>query len=123
MPQTFIQRTAEQVIGLQLGQDRPAGTAAVSLYTPDSGVFAKVEKVVVVATAAGLASIFHDEDGTTYDQSTALMYDRTMAANESLIYEIDAYMNNPSGNLAVKTSVASAITFTAYGTEVRTRAR
>lgn len=123
MPQTFIQRTAGQTIGLQLGQARPSTTAAESLYSPDDGVSANIEKVVVVATAAAQASIFHDEDGSTYDQSTALMYDRTMVANESLIYEIGAYMNSGAGNIGVKTSVNSAITFTAYGTEIRTRAR
>lgn len=123
MPTTFVQRTAAQELGLQLGQSRPATTAAASLYSPADGVVAKVEKVVVVGTAAAVASIFHDENGTTYDQSTALMYDRTVAANESIIFEIGAYMNDPSGNLAVKTSVNSALTFTAYGTEIRTRAR
>lgn len=123
MPTTFIQRTAGQSIGLQLGQVRSALTTPVVLYSPDDGVSAKVEKVVVIASAAALASVFHDEDGTTYNENTALMYDRTMVANESLIFDIGAYMNNTNGNLAVRTSVANAVTFTAYGTEIRTRAR
>lgn len=125
MPQTFIQRTAGQSIGLQLGQVRPAVTTAVSLYTPADGVLTKVEKIVVANTTATAAvcNIFHDEDGTTYDQSTSLYYGKTVVGNDSLIFEVDAYMNNMNGSIGVETDTVSALTFTAYGTEIRTRAR
>lgn len=125
MPQTFIQRTAGQTIGLQLGQSRPAVTTAGSLYTPADGVFAKIEKIIVTNTTATAATcnIFHDEDGTTYDQSTALYYGKTVAGNDALIFDLCAYMNNVNGNIGVQSSVVSALTFTAYGTEIRTRAR
>lgn len=125
MPQTFIQRTASQSVGLQLGQSRPGVTTAVSLYTPDDGVYTKVEKIVVTNTTATVAacSIFHDEDGSTFDQGTALYYAKTVAGNDALIFDVNAHMNNVSGNIGVQSSVVSALTFTAYGTETRTRAR
>jgi len=124
MPQTFVQRTAAQELGRQLGQSRPAGVTADSLYSPDDGVVTTVEKLVVVNTgASALFDVYHDEDGSTYNQSTALYYSRTIVANETLLVDLGLYMNNPNGNIGVRTSVTSALTFSLYGTEIKTRAR
>lgn len=124
MPKTFVQRTAAQELGAQLGQARPADTAAVSLYSPGDGVVTTVDKLVVVCTGVtSTFDLYHDEDGTTYDQSTALYYGYTVTANATFSVDLGLYMNNPDSNIAVKTSVTSALTFSLYGTEIKTRAR
>lgn len=124
MPRTYVQRTAAQELGFQLGQSRPADTVSVSLYSPADGVVATIEKLVVVNTGASATfDVYHDEDGTTYDQSTALYYGSAITANGTLMLDLGLYMNSLSGNLAVRTTVSSALTFSLYGTEIKTRAR
>ena len=126
MPErTFVTREVRLKQARQLAQARPSDTAAASLYSPDDGVHATVKKVIVCNTsgAAALYRLFHDDDGTTYDQTTALRYDKTVQANDFADVELDIDMANSSGNLAIRTSVNSALTFTAYGEEVQMRAR
>ncbi len=61
--------------------------------------------------------VFLDDNGTTYDQTTALFYDETIAANTTRQLDLAVYMNDPDGNLAVRTSANSALTFTVFGIE------
>lgn len=125
MPRTVVTRNAQLAQGLQLGQARPGDANAASLYSPADGIVTKVTNIAVCNTTGNTPSyrIFHDEDGATYDQTTALYYDNAMAANETEIIDVEIYMANSSGNLAVRTSAASEITFTAYGEETQVRAR
>ena len=103
----------------QLGQARPAGTTAVSIYSPGAGVTAIIRNVTVTNTT-GLAanfSLYHDDDGTTYDQTTALYYTVRIEKNQTISLTAFMAMNNSSGNLAVQTDTANALTFTVYGAE------
>lgn len=104
----------------QLGQLRPLNTTAASLYSPGSNVTAIIKSVVVANTSGSSASgrIFLDDDGTTYDESTALYWDVGIDAGSTL--QIDTFwaMNDSSGNLAVRSSAASGLTFTAFGVEI-----
>jgi len=103
--------------GQQLGQSRPANTTAVSIYSPDGDEAAKIFEIIVCNTTTSDATyrIFHDEDGTTYNQTTALFYDVNLTANSTDILELNAWMNDSTGNLAVRTGTNSAITFTVNG--------
>ena len=104
----------------QLGQLRPANTTAASLYSPAASTTAII-KTITVANNTGSAAtyrIFMDDDGTTYDQSTALFYDISLAANSTDVLDSFLAMNNSSGNLAVRVGTANAITFTAFGAEI-----
>ncbi len=105
------------MIGAILAQSRPSDTTAVSVYSPASGVRAQITRVLVCETAGNTPSfrIFLDNDGTTYDQTTALFYDKAMAANNTTEIEGDWYMNG--GNLAVRTSAGNELTFTIFGIE------
>lgn len=104
----------------QLGQLRPANTTAASLYSPGAGITAIVKSVWICnTTGAGVTfRIFVDDDGTTYDETTALFWDVTIEGNTTV--ELDTFMalDDSAGNLAVRTSSASALTFTAFGAEV-----
>lgn len=109
----------------QLGQSRPGSTTAVSAYSPSSDIVSAQILTVVIANTTGSAAayrLFHDEDGTTYDQTTALAYDVSLAANSKEVINFDGlFMANSSGNFAVRTDTNDALTFTIYGREVETR--
>lgn len=104
----------------QLGQLRPANTTAASLYSPASNVTGIAKNLVVANTTATTATfrVFVDDDGTTYDQSTALFYDTPIAANTTVFVAMYLPMNNSAGNIAVRTDTANALTFTLSGAEI-----
>lgn len=103
----------------QLGQLRPADTNAASIYSPAASTDAVGLSLKVCNTTGTDATcrVFHDDDGTTYDETTALFYDVNAPANQTLTLGIGS-MDNDAGNIAVRSSTSSALTFTLYGTEM-----
>ena len=103
----------------QLGQTRPSVTTAASAYSPSS-VETTMKTVCVCNTSAGTAkfSIYHDDDGTTYDETTALFFQADIAAKTTMWLEVFIAMDDDNGNVAVQTDTANALTFTLYGAEV-----
>ena len=107
----------------QLVQSRLSGTSAASIYTPGTNKTAKVTLIVLCNTTGTAAtfSIFHDTDGTTYDQTTALYYAQSLAANTTLLVILDTesaiHMNDSVGNIAFQQGTSQAITCTLYGIE------
>lgn len=104
----------------QLGQLRPANTTAASLFTPGEAKEYRIYLIVVTNVSAGAAkaSIFHDKDGTTYDQTTALVYEHSISAGSSpleLEYRHGISGYEAAGNLGVQTDTANALNFTCYG--------
>ena len=104
----------------QLGQHRINSTTATSLYSPGASTTAII-KSIVVCNQSGVARTFRlflDDDGTTYDQTTALYFDVAIAIDTTV--QIDTFwpMNNSAGNLATSNSVADSLTFTAFGVEI-----
>ena len=104
----------------QLGQLTPANTTAASLYSPAASTETLIKSIVICNTSSGAVTyrVFHDDDGTTYDTTTALYYDVSLAANTSIVLEFNLVMNDSTGNLAIRTSVADDLTFTCYGAEI-----
>lgn len=104
----------------QLGQLRPANTTAASLYSPGTGVTTRVELIVVCNQSGSSAKyrIFMDDNGTTYDQTTALFYDILLGADQSDSIEGSYFMDDVDGNLAVRTDTNNALTFTCFGREL-----
>jgi hypothetical protein len=99
----------------QLAQARENSTSAVSIYQSNVGETVQVFiKVANVSDASANVSVYHDQNGTTYDQSTALVYNLKLVPGELL--EVDhIFVNNPSGHIAYQSSVANALTATVYG--------
>lgn len=99
----------------QLAQARENSTNAVSVYQSNVGETVQLFiKVVNVVSEIAYVRIFHHQAGSTYDQSTALIYDRKI--NPGDLFELDhVFVNNPSGNIAYRSSVANALTITVYG--------
>lgn len=105
-----------------LGQVRPSDTTAVSIYSPGASVVGTVKSIEICNTSSGDADyrIFLDADGTTYDEGTALRWDITVPVKGAKSFNVWWPLNNSSGNIAVRTSVANALTFTFLGFEVDT---
>ena len=106
-------------IGTVLGQSRPSDTTAASIYSPPVNAAAKITRIVVCNTAATSQTfrIFLDHDGTTYDENTALFWDIVTPTDTTVEIEGDWFMTDDSGNLAVRSDLASAFTFTVFGME------
>lgn len=106
-------------VGRILAQSRPGNTTAVSVHSPLASSYTKITRVIVCNTASTTQKfrIFLDNDGTTYDETTALFWDITVPTDTTVEIEGDWWIDNSSGNLAVRTDSASAFTFTVFGTE------
>jgi len=104
----------------QLAQARENSTNAVSVYSPAASTTGIVRTIVLCNTSGADATfrIFLDDDGSTYDESTALFWDEDLLANQTLQLDVYYPMNDASGNLAYRSSVANAITITIAGAEV-----
>jgi len=104
----------------QLGQLRPANTTAVSIYSPGASTETIIKSITVTNVSGSDAKyrIFHDDDGTTYDEDTSLFWDVLLFKETAHVLEINVMMDDATGNLAVRTDTADAINFTCYGSEV-----
>jgi len=105
----------------QLGQARPGSTNPESLYSMADPVRKWIGKKLVIANTSGATAtfrVFHDDDGSTYNQTTALFYDHVIAAGTTISDTGFMAGDNTSGNFAVRSSVADALTFTLYGAEI-----
>ena len=99
----------------QVAQARENSTNAVSVYAGAANT--EVQCFVTVCnTTSGdvLLRLFHDKDGTTYDENTALVWDVIVEPGQ--VFDKDKiFINGNSGNLAYRSSVANALTITVYG--------
>lgn len=107
----------------KLAKDRPSGTSATSIFSPSGSKQYLIDLVIVANTtnSSKKFSIYHDESGTTYDETTALYDDIIVPGNTT--FEIDfggrgIPMISSDENLAVKTGTANAFNFSVYGTEL-----
>ena len=100
-----------------LAQARPAGTAAVSGYAKPTKQLITITHIVICNTTALSAncSLFFDSDGTTYDQTTALVYAQPIGANGTTIFDITFTMEVDGGNIGIQTGTGSALTFNIFG--------
>lgn len=103
------------------GRARPADALATVLFNNTTGLPVEITRIVVcnVDGTAGSVRIFHDDAGSTFDQTTALYYDLPVAANETITIEAahagSGFRIAPGGQLGVQSSVGNRYTYTAYG--------
>lgn len=105
--------------GSQIAQSRPSGISAESAFTATT----KTEVTLIVVTntsgAAAKATIYHDDDGSTFDESTALHWQTDIPAGTTLRIEGDSigagFVVAVGGQIGIQTDVANALTFTLYG--------
>ena len=65
--------------------------------------------------SADTFAIYLDDDGTTYNEETALYHDVSIDANTTVVLSIYLPMSNSAGNLAVEAATTDAVTFTVAG--------
>lgn len=104
----------------QLGQTRENSTNAVSVYSPPANTQTIIKTIIITNTTAGAVTyrLFVDDDGTTYDESTAIAWDVSINAGETSEINSPITMNNTNGNIAYRSSVANALTITIFGLEI-----
>lgn len=104
--------------GRLVAQARPSTTDPTQIYQPADGRQAVAYLLIVcnLSSSARTFRVFLDADGTTYDESTAIFYDRSLGSNETRTLQINLKMNS-SSNLAVRSSSASDVTFTLFAVE------
>ncbi len=103
-----------------LAQLRPADTNAASLYSPPDNRSVELTKLIICNQTGSSVTfrVFLDDDGTTYDQTTAMFYDQSLSANLTWVEDLKGWgMNKTAGNLAVRSSINDALTFTLFGKE------
>ena len=111
--------------GKQLGQALPADTNAVSIYSPPAAeIITEIKTIIVtnVTSSNATCRIFHDDNGTTYSTATALVYDKTVLANDFFAIgfgekDEGIWFEDSTGNLAIQSGTGSALNFTVYGIE------
>ena len=100
-----------------LAQARENSTNAVSVYNQIITQEAYIDQIILCNTSGAPCTVrlFFDEDGTTYDETTALFFDSNVDANQTVELNTFISMNDSTGNLGIRTDTASALTFTAFG--------
>ena len=108
----------------QLGQGTPANTTAVAIYSPRNGIKGEIGSIIVCNTGTNIIKyrIFHDADGSTYADASALFYDVTLGSGETDIIcfkEIGLIVDGDTdGTLGIRTDTADDMTVTLYGWEL-----
>lgn len=103
-----------------LGQARENSTSAVSVYSPAASTVGVIKQITVCNQSSSNAdfSIYKDNSGTTFDESTTLYGPVQLAKGQSWERETYLVLDNSAANFAYKSSVANAITITIDGFEV-----
>ena len=105
---------------MQLAQLRPDHINLVSIYQPEERYIAVIKTILVCNLTANPVTyrLCHDNDGTTYDETTALAWDVIVPANTTDEWFGFYPMDNANGHFAVQTGTADAINFTLYGARI-----
>ena len=106
--------------GSQLSQIRPSATTAENAYT--AAIHTEVSRIIICNTTGTPAnfSLYHDDDGSTFDESTAIYEEKPVPANDSIEIKSEAtgsgLMVSVGGQVGIKSGTANALTFSIYGT-------
>jgi len=98
-------------------QARENSTNAVSVYSPGASTTAVIKTIFICNQSGASATfrLFVDDDGTTYDETTALYWDVSVPGNYTLHLNTFIAMDDQTGNIAYRSSVANALTVTGFG--------
>lgn len=101
-----------------LGQTRPLNTLNTDAITVGASKMQIISTLVVCNTSSA-ATTFRAfaTDGSAGSESNAVAYDVSVAGNDSLFLTLGVTMD-ASDKLIVRSGTASALTFTAFGSEI-----
>lgn len=106
-----------------MGQGVPTTTTSTTLYTvPNNSTQSSIPDVVVcnVTASPAAAYLYAVKGGGTAGTSNAIAYGFNVPANSTITLNLSITLSNTSGVvdfLVCGSSVASALTFTAFGSE------
>jgi hypothetical protein len=106
--------------GSQLAQVRPTSTSAESAYTAE--IQTEISRIVICNTTGTAASfsLYHDDDGSTFNDDTAIYESKSVPANDSIDIKSESVggglMVQIGGQVGIKSGTANALNFTIYGT-------
>lgn len=104
-----------------LGQNRPSDTTAVAVVTNENLPVIEITAICVCNSTGSAATfrIHHDVAGSTYDESNALYFDKSVPANDSLWIRAESMGAGislaKSDTLGVRSDTGDALTFSVYG--------
>jgi len=108
----------------ELGQLRPANITAATIYIPPTNIVTTEVKSIFITNVSGNDArfrIFVDQDGTTYDEDTAIMFDVSLLKRTSVTISETIFLNNSAGSIGVRTDSPDDVNFTVYGVEITTK--
>ena len=103
---------------LMIAQLRPSNNSMGNLYSSPVGLLTVITGICIVNTsnAARTFRLCYDDDGSTFDESTALYWDRGIDKNETFLAQLQIAVNHQNaGNLGFRSSIANALTITLFG--------
>ena len=102
----------------QLGQ-AVATTTATSIYSPGASVETVIKQITVCNTTNNIVtlSLYRDDNGTTYDTTTAVKHLQDVPAKGTELWDVYYCMNNSSGNFAIEAGASNSITVSLDGIE------
>jgi hypothetical protein len=94
------------------------------LYTPTKKLIARVERIIICnySKDVSILSLYHDDDGTTADNTTVIMSEVPFGINLFRVIPIGIYLNNiesGGGSLIAVAEFGSVFNITLYGTEIK----
>lgn len=113
---------------LQLAQIRPSNTSFNTAYSSDDPAVITSISICNVSAGTAKASVCIDRDGTTFDETTAIMWGASIPTGTTVLVEVETSLINinttglsdvTQGSIGVKTDTANALTFTIHGREKR----
>lgn len=104
-----------------LAQSSPGAAAQTALMNPANGHKVFIDKAYVANrnAASQTVSVWCDQDGNTYNDTTLVVNEEAVFKAQLNIIELGVWMNDNSGFLAWQPSVGSDLTMTVYGREWR----
>lgn len=104
-----------------LGQSAPSNTNNADLFSVTSAHKYVVSTIAIANTTTSPATyrIFARKAGAAAGTSNALVYDSTVPANSTVTLTLGVTLDGTAGDLlTVRSGTASALTFTAFGSDI-----
>ena len=110
--------TGMSTINKQLGQG-VASTTATSIYSPAADTETVIKQITICNTTNNIVtlSLYRDDDGTTYDTTTAIKYQVDVPAKATEQWDVYYCMNNSAGNIAIEAGATNSLCVTLDGIE------
>lgn len=114
-----MQGDSNAVQAAQLAQVRPSGISTTVVFTAVLATTITRVQIANNTASAVNVSLYHDNDGTTFDKTTVIYPGTAIAANTAATIEAQSIDSGitiaAGGSLGALTSTSDAVTITLYG--------